>query len=98
MDYDTWLTTHPSEYDYDPYEDYVHVDELTKYDDATNHIKEMINSFYQTGDLHKFETAFEELSAVFDINLPYANPKFIPSEINNNKVPTIKIKIKIIGD
>lgn len=75
MCYDTWKTTHPDEYDYDPYEDYVHIDELEKYDDAKWQLEEILRHIYTTGDIQSMEDHLEELCAVFDLKIPETAPK-----------------------
>jgi len=61
--------------DFDPMEDWVHVDELKKYDAAEEFLKEVINQVYNTGDVIALEDALEELANVFDIKLPRKEPK-----------------------
>lgn len=75
MCYDTWKTTHPDEYDYDPYEDYVHIDELEKYDEAKGFLEEILRHIYTTGDIELLEDQLEELCAVFDLKIPKSAPK-----------------------
>jgi len=61
--------------DYDPMEDWVHVDELSKYDDAESLIRKIIKNLYTTGDVLQFEDDFEELANIFDVNLPHDDIK-----------------------
>ena len=66
--------------DYDPMDDWVHVDELDKYDDAEKSLKDVINHLYNTGDVEGLEDSLEELASVFDINLPNLKPKLIKKD------------------
>lgn len=75
MCYDTWKTTHPDEYYEKPYEDYVHIDEVAKYAEAADYIKEIIKQIYVTGDIEKLEDQLEELSGVFNLKIPETPPK-----------------------
>ena len=75
MCYDTWKTTHPDDLYIDPYEDYVHIDELAKYEEAADYLKDMIRQVYEEGNVTLFEDALEDLAAIFDINLPKKAPK-----------------------
>ena len=75
MCYDTWKTTHPDEYDYDPYEDYVHIDELDKYEHAKINVAEIIRHFFTTGDIDSIKEELEELCEVFDLKMPKTMPK-----------------------
>jgi len=60
--------------DFDPMDDWVHVDELNKYDDAECYLKQVINQIYNVGNIDALEDALEELANVFDINLPNKQP------------------------
>ena len=61
--------------DYNPTDDYVHVDELSKYDDAKDLINKLINILYKSGDVFQFENNFEELASIFDVSLPVTTIK-----------------------
>jgi len=73
MCYDTWKTTHPDEYD--PYEDYVHIDELDKYDSAKINVAEIIRHIFVTGDIELLKEELTELCDVFDLKMPQTLPK-----------------------
>jgi len=75
MYYDDWKTNHPDDCECDPYEGYVHIEELRKYDSASDWIKEVIHHVYATGDINMLEGALEELGSIFDICLPSTSPK-----------------------
>lgn len=61
--------------DFDPYEEWVHVDELDKYDDAEQFLKEVINHIYNTGNTNELENSLDELAGVFNLKLPNKEPK-----------------------
>lgn len=61
----------------DPTEDWVHIDELTKYDYAEEHLKEVINQVYNIGNIYALEDALDNLAGIFEISLPNKNPKLI---------------------
>lgn len=75
MCYDTWYTTHTDDYYYDQYEDYVHIEELEKYNDAKGYLEEILRHIYTTGDIELLEDQLEELCSVFDIKIPKSSPK-----------------------
>jgi len=66
--------------DFDPMEDWVHVDELNKYDDAKEHLEEVIHQIYNIGNVNALEDSLEGLANVFDINLPSKEPKLAKKE------------------
>lgn len=70
--------------DYDPYEDYVHIDELSKYDDAEGLIKKIIKNLYNTGNVSQFEDDFEDLAWIFNVNIPATNIKIKGDNDENN--------------
>lgn len=49
---------------------FVHVDELTKYDDAKEILKKILKLAYVTGDTLTLEDKLEELCGIFEIKLP----------------------------
>lgn len=66
--------------DFNPTEDWVNVDELEKYDDAKEHLEEVIHQLYNIGNVNALENAIEELANVFDVNLPNKEPKLCKKE------------------
>ena len=60
--------------DFDPMDGWVHVDELSKYDDAKEFLKEVINQIYNVGNLDDLENALDELVNIFGIRLPSKQP------------------------
>lgn len=71
--YDTWKTTDPFEC-YSPMEDYVHVDEMKKYEDAQEWVEEIIECVYQKGDLESLENALEELAHIYGVKFASSSP------------------------
>ena len=66
----------------EPYDDYdhmdwVHVDELTKYDSAKAHLEEVLHQVYNIGNVCALENALDELADVFDIKLPAKKPRLV---------------------
>lgn len=72
--------------DYDPMEDWVHVDELEKYDNAEEFLKEVINHVYNTGDIDELENSLDELAGVFNLKLPNKQPLIAKKEPYENTV------------
>lgn len=65
---------------YDPMEDWVHVDELEKYDDAKDKIEEIIHQVYNIGNVQLLEEAIDELASIFELKLPTTQPKLVNKE------------------
>ena len=78
--------------DYNPIDDYVHIDELSKYDDAKDLINKLINILYKSGDVLQFENDFEDLASIFDVNLPFENIKI--KQNDDESIPLIRNRIK----
>jgi len=57
------------------YEEYIHVSDLEKYEDAKEWVEELRHHFYNTGNLKLLENALSELGAVFDVKMPNKEPK-----------------------
>jgi len=57
-----------------PMEDYIHIDELKKYDDAKEHLEEIIHQLYNSGNIDSLEDALYELTNIFEIKLPIKKP------------------------
>jgi len=62
---------------FDSMEDWVHVDELKKYDDAKDQLEELIHQIYNIGNVNALEDALEDLAGIFDIKLPNKEPKLV---------------------
>lgn len=60
--------------DYFAENEYVHIDELEKYDDAAILLKKILKYVYVTGDIKDFEDSLDELCDVFGIKIPYSKP------------------------
>lgn len=56
-------------------DDYIARDEIPKYADAQEWIKEMIHHMYDTGDIEALEKAFDELTGIWGLRLPEHEPK-----------------------
>ena len=52
------------------------MDEVAKYDDAKDWLKEVLHHVYVTGNVQLFEDAIEELCAIFEVKLPKTHTKF----------------------
>ena len=63
---------YPDYYDSD---EWVHKDNLKKYDDAKEWIEETLHHVYNTGNIDELEIALDELTAIFDIKIPSTLPK-----------------------
>ena len=61
----------------DPMEDWVHVDELQKYDDAKEHIEEIVHQVYNIGNVEALTKALEALTEIYDVDLPEKKPKLV---------------------
>ena len=60
--------------DFDLMDEWVPVDELSKYDNAKEFLKEVVNQIYYVGDVDALEDALDELTGVFDLKLPSKHP------------------------
>lgn len=58
-------------------EDWVHVEELERFQNADEIIKALIKGVYSTGSVTDIEAALEDLASVWDIKLPDAKPKIV---------------------
>ena len=68
MSYDTWKCTPPD--DFNPMEDYVHVDDLKAFYDGEKDAKKILRALYVTGNKTEFESALEDLLTLWALNLP----------------------------
>jgi hypothetical protein len=59
---------------YDPSAEFVHIDELSKYDSAGDLLKQIIKTVYITGNVNDFEDSLDELCDIFDLKIPYSKP------------------------
>jgi len=64
--YDNW--------DFEPECEYVHIDELAKYDDAALLLNKILKNVYVTGVVSDFEENLDELCSIFGIKIPYSKP------------------------
>lgn len=61
---------------YPDYKDeFVHVNELTKYENAAEYVEEIVKHVYLTGDVRELEKQLEELAHVFHLQIPDGSPK-----------------------
>ena len=70
----------PLEPYFDEMAEWVHIDELEKFDDAKDYLKEVLNQFYNVGNINALESALEDLANIFEINLPIKEPKLVQKE------------------
>jgi len=68
-------------------DEYVHRDELIKYEEAKEWIKEMIHHMYDTGDIVEMENALDELTGIWGLRLPEHEPKI---QIKHEYIPHSK--------
>ena len=66
----------------DESEQWVHVDNLEKYDYAKEWIDEVVHHMYNTGDVDEMENALDELLAIFSGKLPPNSPKIQKKQSN----------------
>jgi len=60
----------------DPMEDWVHVDEVAKYeDDAKEQFEKILHCVYNTGDVEGLEDALDEMASIFEVKLPENKPR-----------------------
>ena len=74
MDYDNWKCTPTEDYEYDPMEGYVPSQELDKFLNVEEFVKEIIHHMYETGDVDKIEDALDEITGVWGLQLPNKGP------------------------
>lgn len=58
-------------------EDWVHVEELERFQNADEIIKALIKGVYSTGSVTDIERALEELAIIWDIKIPDTKPKIV---------------------
>ena len=86
MDYDTWKTTPPWDYDPPTPADYgwVHEDDIPDLDHAKDMLEGVLEAIYVTGNIEKLEDCLDELTGCFELKIPATAPLLEKKGMNKN--------------
>jgi len=76
LDYDTWKTTHPDDYDHPTPADYgwVHEDDIPDLDHLQDMLEGIVEALYVTGNVEELENCLDEAVHCFGLKLPAGDP------------------------
>ena len=82
----------------DPMEEWVHVDEVAKYEyDAKECFEKILHCVYNTGDVEGLEDALDEMASIFEAKLPDKQPKLMkkPDQLYDFSVQLTRAMAKL---